>query len=96
MPFPRQNLSIAHRSHRLHSRNLAEMAALQSQLRRIVARRFPEVDLDTPLQQNPDTLTATTLKKALAAGWADQVIKNCATRSCALGIFVGKCLLASG
>ena len=60
------------------------MAALQSQLRRIVARRFPEVDLDAPLQQNPDTLTATTLKQALAAGWADQVRKDCVTRRFAL------------
>jgi hypothetical protein len=49
------------------------MVALQSQLRRIVSRKFPNVDLDVPLQQNPGTLISMTLKKALAAGWADQV-----------------------
>lgn len=74
------------------------MVALQAQLRRIVARKFPEVDLDVPLQQDPGTLTAMTLKKALAAGWADQVSKlHVVHLLCLFGNFWqgGRCRLKS-
>ena len=64
------------RSHRLHGRNLAEMAALHKQLKRIVAQKLPEAPLHAQLQQKPPTAVSYALRRAMAAGWADQVSLN--------------------
>lgn len=68
------NLSLLARSHKLHSRNLVEMAALHTQLKRIITKKFEGVDLEgrPPVMPIPTSLSMP-LKKALAAGWADQV-----------------------
>ena len=57
------------------------MAALHVQLKRIVAQKFEDVDLDTKSSTGtlPTSVTMA-LKKAMTSGWADQVrsLSKCA------------------
>ena len=61
------------RMHRLHNRNMAEMAALHAQLRRIISQKFEDTDLSLSMKAQLPPLISLTLKKAMTSGWADQV-----------------------
>ena len=63
--------------HHLASKNLAEASALSSQLRRLIAASHPGVQFkDVPQSCQP--VTQLLLRKALTAGWIDQVqLKTC-------------------
>lgn len=59
--------------HRLHSRNLLEMEALHLQLKRIMSQKYSDMDFNVESSEKLSPLVALTLKKAMTAGWADQV-----------------------
>ena len=59
--------------HRLHNRNMVEMAALHAQLRRIISQKFEDTDFSLSMKTQLPPLISLTLKKAMTAGWADQV-----------------------
>ena len=52
------------------------MAALHKQLKRIVAQKLPEASLHVQLQPKPPAAISYALRRAMAAGWADQVRLN--------------------
>lgn len=62
------------RMHRLHNRNMAEMAALHAQLRRIVSQKFEGTDFSLGMKAQLPPLVSLTLKRAMTSGWADQVL----------------------
>ena len=55
---------------------MLEMAALHAQLTKILAQKYADVDFDTRVKDKLQALVTLALKKAMAAGWADQVRKH--------------------
>lgn len=60
--------------HRLHNRNMVEMAALHAQLKRIISQKYDDIDFAHSGRSQLSPLVSLTLKKAMTSGWADQVI----------------------
>ena len=60
------------RTHYLHGRNLAEALALFNQLKRLLSSLYPAVR-ENPVDMKYSAVIQMVLRKALAAGWVDQV-----------------------
>lgn len=71
------------RANWLHAKNLAEASVLHQQLQRTVVQILPGANFSGGAAlERPRQITAAVLRKAILAGWADQVCTRSLLSSC--------------